>query len=131
EATVALLAVLIIQSVFSFVRVYTFSMVSEKGIADLRKKVYQKVIWLPLSFFDSRRVGELMSRLTSDIGILQDTFSFTLAETLRQVLTLVFGTAFLFYFAPQLTVFMLLTFPVIVISAIVFGKFIRKMSRRT
>src|SRR5690606_5712071 len=83
------------------------------------------------SFFDSRRVGELMSRLTSDIGILQDTFSFTLAETLRQVLTLVFGTAFLFYFAPQLTVFMLLTFPVIVISAIVFGKFIRKMSRRT
>lgn len=131
EATVALLAVLIIQSVFSFVRVFTFSIVSEKGIADLRRKVYQKVIWLPLSFFDSRRVGELMSRLTSDIAILQDTFSFTLAEALRQVLTLIFGTAFLFYFAPQLTVFMLLTFPVIVISAIIFGKFIRKMSRRT
>lgn len=131
EGTIALLIVLVVQSVFSFIRVYTFSMVSEKGIADLRKKVYQKVIWLPLSFFDSRRVGELMSRLTSDISILQDTFSFTLAESLRQILTLVFGTAFLFYFAPQLTVFMLLTFPVIVISAIVFGKFIRKMSRRT
>lgn len=130
-ATIALLVILVVQSVFSFIRVYTFSMVSEKGIADLRKRVYQKVIWLPLSFFDSRRVGELMSRLTSDVATLQDTFSFTLAESLRQVLTLVFGTAFLFYFAPQLTVFMLLTFPVIVISAIFFGKFIRRMSRRT
>ena len=131
EGTVALLIVLIFQSIFSFIRVYTFSVVSERGMSDLRKKVYSKAIWLPLTFFDTRRVGELMSRITSDVGTLQDTFSFTLAELLRQVLTLVFGTAFLFYLAPALTVFMLLTFPVIVISAIIFGKFIRSLSRKT
>lgn len=131
EGTIALLVVLVLQSIFSFVRVYTFALVSERGIGDLRKSLFGKIIWLPLGFFDNRRVGELMSRLTSDVATLQDTFSFTLAEALRQVLTLVFGTAFLFYSAPQLTVFMLLTFPVIVVSAIVFGKFIRKLSRKT
>ena len=129
EGTVALLIVLVFQSIFSFIRVFTFSIVSERGMSDLRKKVYSKAIWLPLTFFDTRRVGELMSRITSDVSTLQDTFSFTLAELLRQVLTLVFGTAFLFYLAPSLTVFMLLTFPVIVVSAIFFGKFIAHCSR--
>jgi ATP-binding cassette subfamily B protein len=100
-------------------------------MADLRRKVYQKFIWLPMQFYDSHRVGELMSRITSDIGTLQDTFSFTLAEMLRQVLTLIFGTALLFYFAPSLTGFMLLTFPVLIIIALIFGKYIRKMSRKT
>ena len=109
DGTIALLVVLFFQSIFSFVRVYTFSIVSERGIADLRKRLFGKIIWLPLTFFDSRRVGELMSRVTSDVATLQDTFSFTLAESLRQILTLVFGTAFVFYFAPHLTIFMLLT----------------------
>src|SRR5688572_3387779 len=76
----ALFVVLAIQSIFSFIRVYTFSIVTERGIADIRKAVYQKIIWSPMSFFDNRRTGELMSRLTSDISTLQDMFSFTLAE---------------------------------------------------
>jgi ATP-binding cassette, subfamily B, bacterial len=126
-----LLTILFFQGIFGFIRVYTFSIVSEKGMADLRKAVYQKFIWLPIGFFDSKRVGELMSRITSDVGTLQDTFSFTLAELLRQVLTLLLGTGILFYFAPTLTGFMLLTFPVLVIIALVFGKYIRKLSRTT
>lgn len=131
EVAVSLLMVLLLQSIFSFIRVYTFSIVSERGMADLRKAVYEKIIWLPMSFFDSRRVGELMSRITSDVGTLQDTFSFTLAELLRQFLTLIFGTAILFYLAPTLTAFMLLTFPILVVAALIFGKFIRKLSRKT
>lgn len=127
----ALLGILFIQSIFSFVRVYTFSIVSEKAMADLRRSVYQKIIWLPITFFDSRRVGELMSRITADVGTLQDTFSFTLAELLRQILTLVFGIGIIFYLAPTLAGFMLLTFPVLVIAALIFGKFIRKLSKKT
>ncbi len=131
EVAVVLILVLLVQSVFSFIRVYTFSIVSEKGMADVRRAVYEKIIWLPMSFFDSRRVGELMSRITADVSTLQDTFSFTLAELLRQVLTLVFGIGIIFYLAPTLTGFMLLTFPVLVVAAIVFGKYIRKLSRKT
>ncbi|MBT1706788.1 ATP-binding cassette domain-containing protein [Fulvivirgaceae bacterium PWU5] len=131
QAAIALIFILLVQAIFSFVRVYTFSIVTERSMGSIRKTIYEKIIWLPLTFFDNRRVGEIMSRLTSDISTLQDTFSTTLAELLRQVLTLVLGTVILFYMTPKLAVFMLLTFPVLVISALIFGKFIRKLSSKT
>lgn len=131
EIALALLAILFIQGGFSFTRVYTFSVVSERSLADVRQALYQKIIWLPISFFDSRRVGELMSRITSDVGTLSEMFAFTLAELLRQFLTLIFGTVIIFYLAPKLTGFMLLTFPVLVIFALIFGKYIRTLSKKT
>ena len=131
QITLALLVILFIQSIFSFTRVYTFSVVSERSLADLRSAVFAKIIWLPLSFFDSRRVGELMSRITSDVGTLTDMFSFTLAELLRQFLTLILGTVVIFFLAPKLTGFMLLTFPLLVMLALLFGKYIRKLSKKT
>lgn len=131
QVTIALFGVLFIQSIFSFIRVYTFSMVSERALADLRKKIYERVIWMPMVFFDKHRIGELMSRITSDVSTLQDTFSFTLAELLRQIFTLFFGTLVISFLAPTLTAFMLLTFPVLVILALIFGKYIRKLSRNT
>lgn len=131
QITLALLGILIIQSVFSFIRVYTFSVVSEKTLADLRQAVYQKVIWLPMSFFDNRRIGELLSRITSDVGTLQDTFTTTLAELIRQILVLIIGVGVIFLLTPRLTLFMILTFPLLVIGALFFGKFIRKLSKKT
>lgn len=128
---ITLMSILAIQSVFSFIRVYTFTQVSERTLADLRQAVYSKIIWLPMSFFDSRRVGELTSRLTSDVGTLQDVFTFTLAELLRQILILVIGIPLIFFLTPKLALFMLLTFPVLVIAALIFGKFIRKMSKKS
>ncbi|MFM7430721.1 MAG: ABC transporter ATP-binding protein [Flammeovirgaceae bacterium] len=128
---ITLMSILAIQSVFSFIRVYTFTQVSERTLADLRQAVYSKIIWLPMSFFDSRRVGELTSRLTSDVGTLQDVFTFTLAELLRQILILMIGIPLIFFLTPKLALFMLLTFPVLVIAALIFGKFIRKMSKKS
>lgn len=131
QIALALIGILLIQSVFSFIRVYTFTFVSERTLADLRQHVYTKIVWLPLSFFDSRRVGELISRITSDVSTLQDTFTFTLAELLRQLLVLLIGIPVIFILYPKLTIFMLLTFPVLVIAALFFGKFIRKLSKKT
>ena len=131
QIALALLGILLIQSVFSFIRVYTFTIVSEKALADLRHDIYQKIIWLPMSFFDSRRTGELISRITADVSTLQDTFTFTLAELLRQILVLLIGVPLIFILTPKLTTFMLLTFPLLVLSALFFGKFIRKLSKKT
>nr|MCU0359015.1 ABC transporter transmembrane domain-containing protein [Cyclobacteriaceae bacterium] len=58
QVAITLLLILLVQSFFSFTRVYTFSVTSERSLADLRHSIYQKIVWLPLSFFDSRRVGE-------------------------------------------------------------------------
>ncbi|AWW30803.1 ABC transporter ATP-binding protein [Echinicola strongylocentroti] len=126
-----LVGILFVQSVFSFFRVWLFALVSERSMRDIRLSLYDRLVHLPMSFFDRRRTGELISRITSDVSLLQDTFSVTLAELFRQIITLLAGTVFLFVTTPRLTLFMLATFPVLVIIAMVFGKFIRKLSKET
>ncbi|QDH78326.1 ATP-binding cassette domain-containing protein [Echinicola soli] len=126
-----LIGILFVQSVFSFFRVWLFALVSERSMRDIRLSLYSRLVHLPMSFFDRRRTGELISRITSDVSLLQDTFSVTLAELFRQIITLLAGTVFLFVTTPRLTLFMLATFPVLVIIAMVFGKFIRKLSKET
>jgi ATP-binding cassette subfamily B protein len=126
-----LLGILFVQSIFSFFRVWFFAKVSERSMRDIRLALYSRLVNLPMTFFDTRRTGELISRITSDVSLLQDTFSVTLAELFRQVVTLLAGTAFLIITTPKLTLFMLATFPVLVVIAMIFGRFIRKLSRAT
>jgi len=126
-----LLGILFVQSIFSFFRVWFFAKVSERSMRDIRLSLYSRMVNLPMTFFDKRRTGELISRITTDVSLLQDTFSITLAELFRQVVTLLAGTAFLIITTPKLTLFMLATFPVLVVVAMIFGKFIRKLSRAT
>lgn len=123
-------AILILQAVFSFFRIYFFAQVSERSMADVRHEVYSKIITLPIPFFEKRRVGELTSRLSSDVSQLQDVLSITLAELFRQVATLLGGTLFILYVSWKLTLFMLATFPLIIIAGLIFGRFIRKLSKQ-
>ncbi|HMP30000.1 MAG TPA: ABC transporter transmembrane domain-containing protein [Saprospiraceae bacterium] len=123
------LVILIVQGIFSYMRTVFFTIVAENGMADLRKELYNKIISKDITFFEERRVGELTSRITTDIEQLQNIFSITLAEFLRQVVILVVGIGIIAYLAPKLSLIMLTTFPVIVIIAMFFGKYIRKLSK--
>lgn len=123
--------VLIIQAFFSFFRIFLFSQVSEKAMADIQTALYAKILTLPFTFFEQRRVGELTSRLNADVSQLQNTLSFNLAEFIRQILTIIVGTTYLFIQSTQLTIFMVMIFPVLIILAIIFGKYIRKMAKKT
>lgn len=126
-----LIGILAVQSIFSFFRVWLFALVSERSMRDIRLQLYSRLVRLPMTFFDKRRTGELISRITADVSQLQDTFSTTLAELFRQIVTLVAGIGFLMFNTPKLTLFMLGTFPVLVLIAMVFGRFIRKLSKKT
>ncbi|MDR6196746.1 ABC transporter ATP-binding protein [Siphonobacter sp. SORGH_AS_0500] len=130
QVLIALFAVLVGQAIFSFARIYYFTRVSERSMADVRKSLYTKIVTLPIRFFEQRRVGELMSRMTSDVTQLQDVLTITLAELLRGVATLVIGIVVILTISWKLTLFMLATFPVLVVAAMVFGKFIRTMSKQ-
>ncbi len=123
-----LVIVLVLQSVFSFARVYFFTQVSERTIADIRKSLYSKIISLPIHFFEQRRVGELMSRITSDIGMLQGLITTTVAEFIRQIITIIVGVVIISLISWKLTVFMLATFPILIVVALLFGRYIRKLS---
>lgn len=122
--------ILILQGVFSFLRVYVFAIVSQKVSADIRRYVFDKLVSLPIQFFEKNRVGDLISRITSDVSSFQNVLSLTLAELFRQVVTLTVGIAIILYISWKLTLFMLLTFPIVVIAAFVFGKYIRVLSRK-
>lgn len=119
-----------IQTVFSFMRVYLLTEVGEKSLAGMRKDVYSKLLTMPMSFFTEKRVGELSNRISSDLSQIQDAISFTLAEFLRGIFTLVIGLVFIFWISTKLAMVMLAVVPVIAVLAVVFGKKIRKMSRR-
>jgi ABC-type multidrug transport system fused ATPase/permease subunit len=122
---------LTIQTFFSFMRVYLLTEVGEKSLAGMRKDVYSKLLTMPMSYFSEKRVGELSNRISSDLSQIQDAISFTLAEFLRGIFTLVIGLVFIFWIKKELAFVMLSIVPVIAVLAVVFGKKIRKMSRRT
>ena len=124
------LVILIIQGILSYFRTIFFAIVSEKGMADLRKDLYEKIITQPVAFFEERRVGELTSRITGDVEQLQSVFSITLAEFIRQVVILISGIVIIIYWTPGLSLIMLMTFPAIVVVAMIFGKHIRKLSKK-
>ena len=124
-----LLGVLVLQGLISYTRVILFARLSEYGIADVRRAVYGKLISLPIVFYEQSRVGELISRITADVERLYNAFSITLAEFIRQIIILIVGVGFLAWTAWQLAAIMLLTFPFVIIGAMVFGRYIRKMSK--
>jgi len=117
-------------SVVSFFRIRIFVEIAERTLAALRKDTYLKLISLPIEFFANRRVGELNSRLSADLSQIQDTLTTTLAEILRQLISLCFGVFLLVWVSPKLALMNLCILPIIVVAAIIFGKFIRELSRQ-
>lgn len=124
-----LIGILTAQSVFSFFRIYLFVNFTENTLASLRQSFYKHLITLPMSFFSKHRVGELNSRMSTDIMQIQDTLTTTIAEFLRQFILIVGGIIFLSFISPKLTLMMLCTLPVMMLLAVFFGRFIRKNSK--
>jgi len=125
-----LIAVLLGQAVFSYFRIFLFVRVAEKTLADLRQTTFNHLIRLPMKFFQFRRVGELNSRISSDITLLQDALTSTLAEFLRQIIIIVGGVSLMMITSLKLTLFMLMIVPVIMILTVFFGRYIRKLSKQ-
>lgn len=123
------LAILLSQGIMSFFRVNFFAVVTENALAKIRIDVYDKLLSQPLVFFEKRRVGEIVSRLSADVEKLQQAYSVTLAEFIRQIITFIVGVVVLFIFSVKLTLVMLAVFPVVIILAVVFGRVIKKMSK--
>ncbi|MBW6482627.1 MAG: ATP-binding cassette domain-containing protein [Vicingaceae bacterium] len=127
--TILLVGIFLVTAILSFLRVYLFGLVTYKALALLRMTTYKHLISSPMSYFSKRRVGELSSRITSDIALLQDTFTTTIAEFIRQFITIPVGMFFLLFISFRLTVFMIAVIPVVAIIGIFFGKYIKRLSK--
>ncbi|RTY69658.1 ATP-binding cassette domain-containing protein [Flavobacterium sp. GSP27] len=124
-----LIVILFLQSIFSFFRLYLFVNFTENTLANLRLSLYSNLVKLPMSFFSQKRVGELNSRISSDITQIQDTLTSTIAEFLRQFILIIGGVLLLANESIKLTLLMLSVVPLVAVAAVIFGRFIRKYSK--
>ena len=117
-----LLGVFFAQAFFNYLRSYALGVVGEGVVADLRRSVYERIIRLPVPFFDQRRTGEITSRLTSDASVIQTTVSTSVAQALSQGITLIGGVALMVVLSPQLSLTVLAFLPISIIAASFFGR---------
>lgn len=129
QIAVGLIILFACQAVFSYFRVVLFINVTEKTMADIRTTFFSHLVKMPMAFFDKNRVGELNSRISSDIALLKETMTTTSAELIRQFITLIGGITLLFLDSAELALFMLAVLPVIIILAVFFGKKLRNYSK--
>lgn len=130
SVALALLVLLVIQSVFSFFRVVIFTQVTEKTMRDIRKDAFDKLVYMPMDFFNKNKVGELTGRIAADITLIQDTLRTTIAEFFRQIIIIIGSIIFITIVSWKLALIMLATVPVMALIAVIFGRFIRKLSKK-
>lgn len=122
--------VLILQSVFSFFRLSLFVNFTENTLANVRLALYTNLVKLPMTFFSQKRVGELNSRISNDITQIQDTLTTTIAEFLRQFILIIGSFVMLASINIKLTVMMISIVPLVGVAAVLFGRYIRKYSKK-
>jgi len=125
-----LVGVFATQAGFSFLRTYLLSYTGERIVADVRTQVYDHLTSLPVSFFANRRVGELTSRLASDVSVVQTVTTGSITELLRSSLLLIGGVAIIFVTNFRLSLLMLAIVPVVIVSAHLYGRYVRKLSTK-
>ena len=128
RVALGLIGLFLVQAFLNYAQTYLLSATGERAVAGLRGELFAKLLDMPPGFYADRKTGELTSRLTTDIGLLQGVLSHQVAEFSRQILALVGGIALLIYIQPRLTLTALAVVPVAVGTALFFGRRLRRIS---
>lgn len=128
--TLALLLVFAFRSVAVFVQNYNLNFVGERIVVDIRQELYAHLQSLSIKFFTERRVGELISRISSDVTVMRTVLTGNVSALLQQSLTLLGSVAIMFWLNWRLTMFIIVLMPVIVIVGFIFGTWIRRISAK-
>ena len=130
SVAIGLFIVFAAQALFGFFRIIIFTYVTENTLRDIKQVAFGRLLYMPMNFFNQNKVGELTSRMSADIEKIQGVLSTTIAEFFRQIIIIVGGIVFLVLISLKLALIMLGTLPVMIIIAVVFGRFIRKLSKQ-
>nr|WP_295236451.1 ABC transporter transmembrane domain-containing protein [uncultured Brevundimonas sp.] len=109
-------------------RYYFVTRTGERVIADVRKGLFGRILALDPSFYAHMRTGEVLSRLTTDIALVETLMTTSISYALRNFLTLIGGVALLFFVSPKLTGFVLLIVPFLLGPIFIFGRKVRKLT---
>ncbi len=116
---------------FAALRYYLVSWLGERIVADIRTRVYDRVIRMDPTFFETTRTGEVLSRLTTDTTLVQSVSGVSLSIALRTTVNLLGGLVMLALTSVQLTFYIMLGIPVVILPMIIVGRRIRSQSRIT
>lgn len=129
QTAIWLVILLIAQAIFSYFRILLFVNVAENALSKLRQDTFNQLTRFPINFFSKNKIGELNSRISADITLLQETFTTTFAELIRQIIIIIGGIVCLTWISIKLTLFMLAILPAIMVLAVYFGKKIKSYSK--
>ncbi|MDA7530993.1 ABC transporter transmembrane domain-containing protein [bacterium] len=124
-----LLVILCVQAFVAYWRVRGFIKAGESALCDLRQDVFARLVRLPMPWFMERRTGEVGSRFSADLAILQETLITTIPQMVRQSVTFFGGLIFIFIASVKLSLFMLAMIPIVVIVVAIVGRKIRRWSK--
>src|SRR5215468_663521 len=131
ELALLLLVLLVAEGVATVVRDHYFNLAAERVTTRLRQRVFDHLLSQEIGFFDSRNVGELTTRLSDDVAVINRVVGDKLADAVRSVLVGVFGTVLLIYTSPILTLVLMLAVPPIAVMAWILGGRVKTLSADT
>jgi ATP-binding cassette subfamily B protein len=131
DALVALLVVVVVLAGATYSRFFLVSWIGERVMADLRKAVFDHTLRLDPAFYETMRIGEVMSRLTADTTLIQAVVGTSASMALRNVLLATGGLVMLGITSPRLTLLVLVVVPLVLVPILVFGRQVRRLSRES
>ncbi|CAI8947653.1 MULTISPECIES: ABC transporter transmembrane domain-containing protein [Pseudomonas] len=113
----------------TFARFYLVSWIGERCVADIRRNVFNHLIYLHPGFYEDNRSSEIQSRLTADTTLLQSVIGSSLSLFLRNLLMVIGGIILLFITNPKLTSIVVVALPLVIAPILIFGRRVRNLSR--
>ena len=129
QASLILLAIFLVQGVAAGIRFFLFSFAGHRIVTKLRTDTYKAIVGQEVGFFDQRKTGELLNRLSSDTGTVQNAVSVNISMLLRSLVTVVGSIALLVFRSPVLALLMLVVVPPVSLGGVWFGRKMRTLSR--
>lgn len=131
EALGFLLVIVIILSTFTFSRFFLVTYIGERVVADIRKDIFKKILQLSPSFYERKRTGDVISRMTADTTVLLTTIGSSMSVALRNIVMFTGGIVVLFNHSPKLTLLILGTIPFVVMPIVLMGRKMKQFSRNS
>ncbi|HUS65263.1 MAG TPA: ABC transporter transmembrane domain-containing protein [Kofleriaceae bacterium] len=128
-AAFAMASVALLQAAAGAGRFYLFTIAGERTVTRLRSDLYRRILDQEVAFFDGERTGELMNRLSGDATVLQSAVSANISMALRNLVQAMGGIVLLFFTSPMLATMMIGVVPAIAVSAVAYGRRVRRLSK--
>ena len=125
---IIIIIAIFLKNLFLYLSYYVLNPLKNKIVNSLRVELYNKILHLPIGYFTEKRKGDLISRITNDVGEVETSVVGTLEGWVRDPLTILINFAVLFYISPRLTLFILVFIPVI---GFVIGRITRSLKKQS